>query len=81
MELASKEHFFHKASTSIFRKMPPVRAYDTIINSLDFAELGIGLDPNKVGCHQYDPKVMLKLLVYGYSYGIRSSPKLERQIH
>jgi len=59
----------------------PVRAYDVIINSLDFAELGIELDPHKVGCPEYDPKVMLELLVYGYSYGIRSSRKLEREVN
>ena len=56
----------------------PVRAYDAIVESLDFSELGIELDLVKVGCPQYDPKAMLKLLVYGYSYGIRSSRKLER---
>lgn len=59
----------------------PVRAYDVIVNSLDFEQLGIDLDPHKVGCPQYDPKVMLKLLVYGYSYGLRSSRKLERETH
>ena len=59
----------------------PVRAYDAIIDSLDFAKLGIDLDPHKVGCPEYNPKVMLKLLVYGYSYGIRSSRKLERETH
>lgn len=59
----------------------PVRAYDAIVDSLDFTELGITLDPHKVGCPQYDPKAMLKLLVYGYSYGVRSSRKLEREAH
>jgi transposase len=59
----------------------PVRAYDAFVDSLDFDELGIELDANKVGCPQYDPKSMLKLLVYGYSYGIRSSRKLEREAH
>jgi len=56
----------------------PVRAYDVFVDSLDFEQLGIQIDPHKVGCPQYDPKMMLKLLVYGYSYGIRSSRKLER---
>ncbi|MBL7107642.1 MAG: IS1182 family transposase [Phycisphaerae bacterium] len=56
-----------------------VRAYDVIIGSLDFDDLGIKVDPHKVGCPEYDPKVMLKLLVYGYSYGVRSSRKLERE--
>jgi transposase len=59
----------------------PVRAYDVIIESLDFDELGIEVNPHKIGCPQYDPKVMLKLLVYGYSYGVRSSRKLEREAH
>ena len=57
----------------------PVRAYDVIVNSLDFNALGIELDPHKVGSPQYDPRVMLKLLLYGYSYGVRSSRKLERE--
>ncbi len=59
----------------------PVRAYDVFVDSLDFNELGIELEPHKVGCPQYDPKIMLKLLLYGYSYGVRSSRKLEREAH
>jgi flagellar biosynthesis chaperone FliJ len=34
-----------------------------------------------VGNSEYDPKAMLKLFVYGYSYGIKSSRKLEREIY
>lgn len=59
----------------------PVRAYDAFIEALDFKDLGITLDPNKVGNSEYHPHAMLKLLVYGYSYGIRSSRKLERATH
>lgn len=59
----------------------PVRVYDTFVETLDFAELGITIDKNQVGNPAYDPKAMLKLLLYGYSYGIRSSRKLERAIH
>ena len=59
----------------------PVRAYDVFVDSLDFTELGIKIEPHKVGCPQYAPKIMLKLLLYGYSYGIRSSRKLEREAH
>lgn len=57
----------------------PVRAYDAFVDALDFKELGIDLDPNKVGNSQYDPKTMLKLLVYSYSYGVHSSRKIERE--
>jgi len=59
----------------------PVRAYDAFIESLDFRELGITLDPHKVGNFEYHPHAILKLLVYGYSYGTRSSRKLERACH
>jgi transposase len=45
----------------------PVRAYDAFVDALDFSQLGIEIDPNKVGNSTYDPKAMLKLLVYGYS--------------
>jgi transposase len=59
----------------------PVRAYDAFAEALDFGELGIELDPCKLGNASYDPRAMLKLLVYGYSYGVRSSRKLERECH
>ena len=59
----------------------PVRAYDVIVDSLDFDALGIQIERSKVGSPQYDPRAMLKLLIYGYSYGVRSSRKLERETH
>lgn len=59
----------------------PVRAYDIFIDALDFNDLGIDLSEDQVGNSEYDPVSMLKLLVYGYSYGWRSSRKLERAIH
>jgi transposase len=57
----------------------PVRAYDAFVDALDFGKLGIELDSGKVGNSSYDPRAMLKLLLYGYSYGVRSSRKLERE--
>lgn len=57
----------------------PVRVYDIFVDSLNLRELGIKIDPLKEGNPSYDPRLMLKLLVYGYSYGIRSSRKLERE--
>lgn len=59
----------------------PVRAYDAFVEVLDFDKLGIVLDEHKAGNPQYNPKAMLKLLVYGYSYGFRSSRKLERAVN
>ncbi|MDP3024604.1 MAG: hypothetical protein Q8O10_03620 [candidate division Zixibacteria bacterium] len=45
----------------------PVRAYDAFVESLDLDELGIIWDEHKVGNSEYNPKAMIKLLVYGYS--------------
>ena len=59
----------------------PVRAYDAFVEALDFRKLGISLEEDKVGHPSYHPKAMMKLLVYGYSYGWRSSRKLERATH
>ncbi len=59
----------------------PVRVYDAFVETLNFNELKLHLDAHKVGCPEYNPKAMLKLLLYGYSYGLRSSRKLERAIY
>ncbi|MGR3309892.1 MAG: IS1182 family transposase [Candidatus Brocadiales bacterium] len=56
----------------------PVRVYDAFVGALDLNDLGIPLQPYKAGAHEYHPRAMLKLIIYGYSYGIRSSRRLER---
>lgn len=58
----------------------PVRVYDAFVDALDFKKLGISLEP-KAGADEYYPKDMLKLFIYGYSYGVRSSRKLEQACH
>jgi len=63
------------------QKDDPVRAYDAFVEALNFNELGIEINPCKVGNSEYNPKAMLKLLVYGCSYGTRSSRKLERETY
>jgi len=62
-------------------KENPVRAYDVFVEALDFHALGIEINPDKVGNSEYDPRSMFKLLVYGYSYGVKSSRKLERECY
>jgi len=56
----------------------PVRAYDAFVEQLDLNELGIIVDNNQIGPPEFDPRSMLKILVYGAAYGIRTSRKLER---
>jgi transposase len=59
----------------------PVRAYDAFVDALDLEGLGITVEAHKRGCPEYFPRVMLKILVFGYAYGIRSSRKLERALY
>jgi len=74
----SQGNLFPQSIEDYISSDDPVRAYDAFVEALKFEELGILLDDNQVGNPEYDPKTMLKLLIYGYSYGIRSSRKLER---
>ena len=55
-----------------------VRVYDAFVDALDFQQLKIPLESYQSGADTYYPKQMVKLLVYGYSYGFRSSRKLAR---
>lgn len=59
-------------------KNDAVRAYDAFVDLLDWAAIKFDIPSNDMGRPKYDPKTMLKLILYGYSYGIRSSRKLER---
>ena len=59
----------------------PVRVYDAFVNQLDFKELGLVLDDQQIGPPEFEPQAMVKLLVYGYAYGIRSSRRLERALY
>lgn len=79
----NREQFelFPQSIEDYVSQQDPVRVYDAFVESVDFAELGIELDERQVGNSEYDPKAMLKLLVYGYSYGLKGSRKLERACH
>lgn len=61
----------------------PVRAYDAFIEAIDLSEFKSMQKKaiRRTGRPNYDPKVMIKLFVYSYSYGWRSSRKIERALH
>ena len=55
-----------------------VRVIDKIVDAMDIESLGFKLGNNKdSGRPKFDPKDLLKLYIYGYFNGIRSSRKLE----
>jgi len=77
----SQQMFLPRSIEEYVPQDDPVRAYDAFVDTLDWRALGIVADEHQAGCPAYHPKTMLKILVYGYSYGIRSSRKLERALH
>lgn len=57
-----------------------VRVIDKVVDALDIKSLGFKMCNNdEAGRPAFDPKDMLKLYVYGYFNGTRSSRKLEKQ--
>lgn len=60
----------------------PVRVLEVFVDSLDMKELNFknaDRQKEKAGRPSYNPKDLLKLYLYGYFNGIRSSRKLERE--
>ncbi|MGJ5177032.1 IS1182 family transposase [Bradyrhizobium oligotrophicum] len=59
----------------------PVRAIESFVKALDLASLGFRHAKRGVGAGQppYDPSDLLKLYLYGYINGIRSSRRLEQE--
>ena len=58
-----------------------VRAIDAYVNTLDIQSLGVNYAQGvtQAGQPPYNPQAMLKLYLYGYLQGIRSSRKLESE--
>lgn len=58
----------------------PVRLFDAFVDSLDIEQLGFAKAvPETMGRPSYDPRDLLKVLLYGYFYGVRSSRRLARE--
>lgn len=58
----------------------PVRMLNSFVDALDMEKLGFkNAIPKTKGRPGYNPKMMLKLYLYGYFNGIRSSRKLEKE--
>ena len=58
----------------------PVRVIEAFVDMLDMSQLECSYaTPSKTGRPPYNPKDMLKLYIYGYFNGIRTSRKLERE--
>ncbi|MEM0544046.1 transposase, partial [Flavobacterium sp. j3] len=60
----------------------PIRFIDAFVNSIDLEKLGFTPRVLKTeGRPSFDTKVFLKIYLYGYLNGIRSSRRLEKECH
>ena len=57
----------------------PVRVVDLFIDALDISGLGLNAQSRHTGRPGYDPRLMLKLYIYGYLNRVQSSRRLERE--
>ena len=58
----------------------PVHLFDAFVDSLNLEHLGFAKAvPEMMGRLSYDPQDLLKVLLYGYFYGVRSSRRLARE--
>ena len=62
---------------SVIERNNPIRLIDGFVDSLDLKKLGFQVEHKKEGRPPYHPSTLLKLYIYGYMRGIRSSRKLE----
>jgi len=65
---------------NIIDESNPVRVIDAFVNFIDMEKMGfIIYDPKKPGQCPYNREELLKLHIYGYVNGIRSSRKMEKE--
>ena len=58
----------------------PVLLFDAFVDSLNLEQLGFAKAVSEtMGRPSYDPRDLLKVLLYGYFYGVRSSRRLARE--
>ena len=56
-----------------------VRVIDAYIDTVDMDSLGFRINEQDTGARAYAPQLKLKIYVYGYLNGVRSSRRLERE--
>ena len=60
----------------------PVRVIDALVDVMDLVKLGfVGAVPSLFGRPSYSAGDLLKLYLYGYIQGIRSSRRLETELY
>lgn len=71
-----QEQIFHPSLRRLAEDEPDVLSLDRAVQRLDLSALEAGY--TAVGHPAYPPQIMVKVLVYGYSTGLRSSRQIAR---
>ncbi len=54
------------------------RYINEVVDELDISDIEEGY--SDLGCHAYHPRMLLKVILYGYSTGVRSSRRIQKEI-
>jgi transposase len=80
ISLKNRSQYEFTSLEDLVEKDNVVRFVDAFVDKLELAKLGFTLNTlKKEGRPSYESKVFLKLYIYGYLNGIRSSRKLEKE--
>ena len=66
---------------SLDDKIPPdhlARYIDKVVDELDIKDIEDSY--SDLGCHAYHPQMLIKVILYGYCIGIRSSRRIQKEI-
>ena len=63
---------------SLIAPNSPLRLIDSFVEHLDLKSMGFDVELAATGSSPYHPSVLLKIFIYGYLNGERSSRKLEK---
>ena len=70
---------FNESLDNCIEPNNPTRVIDLFIDNLDIFELGFEIPKMKTGKPPYNPKLLLKIYIYGYFEKIRTSRMLEKE--
>ena len=80
IEGISRSQLYYTSIEMNISKEHPVRVIEAFVEKLELEKLGYKLPTIKPeGRPSYEPKIFLKLYLYGYINGIRSSRRLEKE--
>src|SRR4030042_6485649 len=54
------------------------RYISEVVDELDISDIEESY--SDLGCHAYHPRMLLKVILYGYSIGVRSSRRIQKEV-